>query len=110
MCQHSPLLEPYLDERTEFCVEWIVIEMIDWLKVCDQIFMTKYSGILTISKNQTADPQPQHELIAWMEDAYDKVEKILAKRRDVERQRSAEWASICRSNDTSEPEPSSSSR
>jgi hypothetical protein len=75
-------------------MEWIVIEMIDWLKVCDQIFTKEMSAVLTFSKNQTADPQPQHELIAWMEDAYDKVEKMLAERRDVERQRSAEWASL----------------
>jgi hypothetical protein len=75
-------------------MEWIVIEMIDWLKVCDQIFTKKKMGTLTFSKNQTADPQPQHELIAWMEDAYNKVEKMLAKRRDVDRRRSAEWASV----------------
>ena len=54
----------------------------------------KKKGILTITKNQTADPQPQHELIAWMEDAYNKVENELAERREVERQRSAEWASV----------------
>jgi len=68
--------------------------MIDWLKVCNQMFTKIFSGILTCGKNQTADPQPQHELIAWMEDAYDKVEEMLAERRDVERQRSAEWANL----------------
>ena len=68
--------------------------MIDWLKVCDQILMKENSGILTIGKNQTADPQPQDELIVWMKGAYDEVERVLAKQGDVERQRSAEWASI----------------
>jgi hypothetical protein len=75
-------------------MEWIVIEMIDWLKVCDQMLMKKNSGILTIGKNQTVDPEPQDELIAWMEDAYDKVERMLAERRDDEQERSEEWASI----------------
>jgi hypothetical protein len=94
LCQLNPLFEFYWKEREIVCMEWIVIEMIDWLKVCDQILMKINSGILTIGKNQTVDPQPQDELIAWMEDAYDKVERMLAERRDDERQRSEEWASI----------------
>ena len=34
-------------------VEWIVSEMIDWLKVCDPVSIRKYFVILTFGKNQT---------------------------------------------------------
>jgi hypothetical protein len=53
---------------------------------------------LTIGKNQTADPQPQDQLIEWVEDAHKKIEEAIAirKQRDIdeELQRSAEWASV----------------
>ena len=58
----------------------------------------KYLGILTIGKNQTADPQPQDQLIIWMEDAYKKVEEAIATEKqrdnDEELRRSAEWADV----------------
>ena len=68
--------------------------------IIQEIFVT-----LTIGKNQTVDPQPQDELIAWMEDAYKKIEKAIATQQRMETvgndelnheelQRSAEWASV----------------
>jgi hypothetical protein len=80
-------------------VDWIVSEMVDWLKVRDPAFtVRKYSVILTIGKNQTVDPQPQDHLIAWMEDARKKIEEwiVTQRQRDINRefQRSAEWARV----------------
>lgn len=55
-------------------------------------------NILTMGKNQTADPQPQDQLIAWLEDANKKIEEAIATYRqssiDRERQRSAKWAEV----------------
>ena len=57
-----------------------------------------YSVILTFEKNQTVDPRPRDQLIAWMEDAHKKIEEAVATRKqrdiDEELQRSAEWASV----------------
>jgi hypothetical protein len=43
------------------------------------------------------DPQPQDQLITWIEDAHTKIEKEIAtqKQRDIDEElrRSAEWAS-----------------
>jgi Zn ribbon nucleic-acid-binding protein len=54
--------------------------------------------MLTFGKNQTVDPQPQDQLIAWMEDAHKKVEKVIAthRQRDIDEdlRRYAEWASV----------------
>lgn len=51
-----------------------------------------------MGKNQTADPQPQDQLIAWLEDANKKIEEAIATYRqsaiDRERQRSAKWAEV----------------
>jgi len=64
----------------------------------------KYSGILTSGKNQTADPQPQDQLIAWMEDAYKKIEEAVVARnqRDIDKElrRSAEWADLIQRSQT----------
>jgi hypothetical protein len=44
------------------------------------------------------DPQPQDQLIAWMEDAHKKIEEVVAtqKQMDIneELRRSAEWESV----------------
>jgi len=60
--------------------------------IIQEIFVT-----LTIGKNQTVD-QAQDELIAWMEDANRKIEKIIAiqkqKEIDEELERSTKWASV----------------
>jgi hypothetical protein len=59
---------------------------------------------VTFGKNQTADPQPQDQLIEWMEDAHKKIEEAIAtqKQRDIdeELQRSAEWASVIQRSQT----------
>ena len=64
----------------------------------------KYSVILTFGKNQTADPQPQDQLIAWMEDAHKKIEEEMStqKQRDIDEdlQRSAEWESVIQRSST----------
>ena len=79
-------------------VAWIVSEGIDWLKVRDPHLSKKYSVILTIVKNQTVDPQPQDQVIAFMEDANEKVQKWRAtgKQRDIDEElrQSAEWADV----------------
>ena len=50
------------------------------------------------------DPQPQDQLIAWMEDANKKIEEVIAtenqKDIDEELQRSAEWADVIQSAQT----------
>ena len=83
---------------------WIVSEMIDWLKVRDLAWSKKYSVILTFGKNQTADPQPQDQLITWMEDAHKKFEMVIATQKqediDEELRRSAEWASVIQRSQT----------
>ena len=53
--------------------KWIVREMIEWLKVCAGTILIH--GILTIGKEQTADSQPQDELVAWMESVCAEVER-----------------------------------
>ena len=84
--------------------ECIVSEMIDWLKVRDPALNKKYSGILTIGKNQTADPQPQDQLIAWIEDAHNKIEEVKATENqwyiDENLRRSAEWADVIQRSQT----------
>jgi hypothetical protein len=53
---------------------------------------------VTFGKNQTADPQPQDQLMAWVEDANKKIEEAIAtqKQRDIDEdlRRSAEWESV----------------
>jgi len=60
--------------------------------------------MLTFGKNQTADPQPQDQLIAWMEDANKKIEEAITtqKQRDIDEdlRRSAEWASVIQRSQT----------
>jgi len=69
---------------------WIVSEMVEWLKVCTGIILIR--GFLTsIGKNQTADSEMQDELITWMEAACTKVERVAEERRDQERKIRAEW-------------------
>ena len=59
---------------------------------------------MTFGKNQTADPQPQDQLIAWVEDANRKIEKVIAtqEQRDIDEdlRRSAEWESVIQRSQT----------
>ena len=80
-------------------MEWIVSEMIDWLKVRDPALIVREIFVtLTIEKNQTVDPQPQDELIAWLEDANQKIDRAIAIEQQMEIEedlrRSADWASV----------------
>ena len=51
-----------------------------------------------------SDPQPQDQLITWMEDAHKKFEKVIATQKqediDEELRRSAEWASVIQRSQT----------
>ena len=60
---------------------------------------------MTFGKDQTADPQPQDQpLIAWVEDANRKIEKVIATQEqwdiDEDLRRSAEWPSVIQRSQT----------
>jgi len=59
-------LSPFAQLEHVMSFDWIVSEMVEWLKT------------------QTADPQPQDELITWMEGECCEVEQVIEKRNKVE--------------------------
>jgi hypothetical protein len=94
-------LSPFFEKSWH--VVWIVSEVIDWLKVCDPALIKEILTV-TFGKNQTADPQPQDQLMAWVEDANKKIEEAIAtqKQRDIDEdlRRSAEWESVIQRSQT----------
>ena len=65
-CLHrfSPFLDFQKTDRSNICLEWIVSEMVNWLKVCDPILMRERFWQLVRTKKQTLN-RNRSWLLGW---------------------------------------------